>query len=96
MTNIADQKPCCLPGQQLNPDQSHGPCKPQSPCQCEDSVSHPTAAPTPKEADAPTTTTPDLESVKDSNYGRTMDVVAASVILAAVPTISFAAVEMIV
>jgi len=59
VTKGVDQEPCCLPGQELDADQPHGPCKFQSACQCEDYVCYPSAAPTSTPATAPT-------SVKDT------------------------------
>mmetsp|Transcript_1058 Transcript_1058/g.2223 ORF Transcript_1058/g.2223 Transcript_1058/m.2223 type:complete len:898 (-) Transcript_1058:62-2755(-) len=42
-TDNENQKPCCLPGQELDPSQPHGPCVLQSACQCEQSVCNPQA-----------------------------------------------------
>ena len=72
VTRGVDQEPCCLPGQELDADQPHGPCKFQSACQCEDYVCYPSAAPTSTPATAPTSvkdTASASADAEDSNSG---------------------------
>mmetsp|Transcript_2965 Transcript_2965/g.6510 ORF Transcript_2965/g.6510 Transcript_2965/m.6510 type:complete len:1386 (+) Transcript_2965:77-4234(+) len=72
VTSDADQEPCCLPGQELNSNQPHGPCKYQSACQCGDSVCYPSgdaeSAPTiaPTRTSIPPRNAP--ASTEDSNF----------------------------
>ena len=41
VTNGTDDQPCCLPGRNVDPERPHGPCEPQSICQCKESVCRP-------------------------------------------------------
>mmetsp|Transcript_5889 Transcript_5889/g.9282 ORF Transcript_5889/g.9282 Transcript_5889/m.9282 type:complete len:165 (+) Transcript_5889:1147-1641(+) len=54
VTKGVDQEPCCLPGQELDADQPHGPCKFKAACQCEDYVCYPSTAPTSTRTATPT------------------------------------------
>ncbi len=53
-TDNEDQKPCCLPSQELDPSQPHGPCVLQSACQCEQSVCNPQPQASQEKSSAPT------------------------------------------